>query len=251
MINWREKFRALTLHFLVTLGMAALAAAMIFLVWYPDPYQAMLGGLKFFLLISLCDLVLGPLISLVIYNSKKTRRQLIVDYSIVGAVQIAAFIYGVVSIANGRPVYVAFVDDRFEVVRAGDLDDKDLAAAKDPYRTLPTWGPRLIATQFPTDPKERDDLMMQALHGKDIFRFPSSYVPYESVKEEVKSKAKPLEALYKHHPAARQMVADANLKLPESELRWLPILGKSFWTVLVDANGGPPLAYLPIDPYDS
>jgi hypothetical protein len=251
MIAWREKFRAMSLHFLVTLAMAAAAAAVIFLVWFPDPFQAMLGGMKFFLLISLCDLVLGPLISLVIYNSKKSRRALIIDYSIVGAVQLAAFVYGVMSIAAARPVYVAFVVDRFEVVRAGDLDDKDLAAAKDPYRTRPKWGPVLIATEFASDPKVRDDQMWQAIGGKDIFRFPSSYVPYETVKEQVKSKAKPLELLYKHHPQAKQMVAEANLKLPESELRYLPILGKTFWTALVDANGGPPLAYLPIDPYDS
>jgi hypothetical protein len=42
MIAWREKFRAMSLHFLVTLAMAAVAAAMIFLVWFPDPFQAML-----------------------------------------------------------------------------------------------------------------------------------------------------------------------------------------------------------------
>lgn len=251
MIAWREKFRALSLHFLITLGMAAAAAALIFLVWYPDPFQSMLGGLKFFLLISACDLVLGPLISLIIYNSKKTRRQLIFDYSIVGIVQVAAFVYGVVSIANARPVYVAFVVDRFEVVRAGDLHDKDLAAAKDPYRTRPKWGPVLVATEFPADAKQRDALLNEAMFGKDIFRFPSTYVPYESVKEAVKSKARPLELLYKRHPQAKQMVADSKLKLPESQLRYLPILGKEFWTALVDADGGPPLAYLPIDPYDS
>jgi hypothetical protein len=87
--------------------------------------------------------------------------------------------------------------------------------------------------------------------GKDVHMFPRYYVPYEAVKEDVKRRAKPLEALYKQHPEARQLVADAKLALPESELRWLPILGKEFWTALVDANGGPPLAYLPLDPYDS
>ena len=44
---------------------------------------------------SVCDLALGPLISLVIYNSRKARRKLIIDYTIVGAVQIAALVYGV------------------------------------------------------------------------------------------------------------------------------------------------------------
>jgi hypothetical protein len=251
MIAWREKFRAMALHFLVTLAMAAAAAAVIFLVWFPDPFQAMLGGVKFFVLISVVDLVLGPLISLVIYNSKKPRRELIIDYTIVGIVQIAAFIYGIVAIEQARPVYIAFVVDRFEVVRAGDLSDEDLAAAKDPYRTLPMAGPVLIGTEFPTDPKLKDELLMSAIGGKDIHRYPSYYAPYATSQEKIKKQAQPLEVLYKRRPEAKQMVADAHLKLPESELRWVPILGKTFWTVLLDANGGPPLAYLPIDPYSS
>jgi hypothetical protein len=251
MIVWREKFRAVLLHFLVTLAIAAVAAAVIFFVWYPDPFQAMQGGTRFFLLISVCDVVLGPLISLVIYNSRKSRRELITDYSIVGLVQLAAFVYGVVAIANARPAYVAFALDRFEVVLADDLKDEDLLAAKDPYRTRPKWGPELVATQMPTDVKERNDLLFAGLQGRDIQTFPRYYVAYEAAREQIKRRAQPMEALYKHHPEARQLVADAKLAVPESELRWLPIRGRSFWTVLLDANGGPPLAYLPLDPYDS
>jgi hypothetical protein len=63
--------------------------------------------------------------------------------------------------------------------------------------------------------------------------------------------AKSLDVLYKRHPEAKQLVEHAELATPESQLRWLPIQGREFWTVLLDANGGPPLAYLPLDPYDS
>ncbi|WP_129648637.1 TfpX/TfpZ family type IV pilin accessory protein [Peristeroidobacter agariperforans] len=251
MIVWREKFRALLLHFLITAAVSAVAAAVIFFVWFPDPFQAMMGGTKLFLLISACDLVLGPLVSLVIYNSKKSRRALITDYSIVGVLQIAALVYGVLSIAEARPVYIAFVGDRFEVVVAGDLADENLQAGKAPYRTRPKWGPKLIATQKPTDVEEQNALLFSALAGTDIQVLPRYYVPYEAAKEQIKQRAKPMEALYKHHPEARQLVEDAKTGVPESELRWLPIRGQSFWTVLLDANGGPPLAYLPLDPYES
>jgi len=70
-INWRERFLAFAIHFLVTLAMGACAAALIFLVWFPDPYQTMVGGTKLFELVVICDLVLGPLISLVIYDRSK------------------------------------------------------------------------------------------------------------------------------------------------------------------------------------
>jgi hypothetical protein len=253
MIAWREKFRAVLLHFLVTLVMAAAAAALIFLVWYPDPFEAMLGGTRFFMLITTCDLVLGPLTSLIVYNSKKTRLALIFDYTIIGIVQLAAFVYGVMSISNARPAYIAFVKDRFEVVIAEDLADKDLLAAQDPYRTRPKWGPVLIGTRSPATREERNDLIFAAMEGgKDRQNFPHFYVPYEQVAEEVKQAASPLEQLYKHRPEARQLIAAEKLNVPEAQLRWLPIRGtRSFWTVLLDSNTGRPLAYIPVDPYES
>ncbi|HEY0942027.1 MAG TPA: TfpX/TfpZ family type IV pilin accessory protein [Steroidobacter sp.] len=253
MIVWREKFRAVLLHFMVTLVMALGAAGLIFLVWYPDPFQTMVGGTRFFLLICICDLVLGPLTSLIIYNSKKTRRALIFDYTVVGIVQLAAFVYGVVSIANARPVYVAWAKDRFEVVMAEDLDDEDLAAAQDPYRTRPKWGPVLIGTQRPSTSEERNDLLFAALErGKDIQNFPRYFVPYEQVTEQVKEASLPLDKLYKRRPEARAAIAAQHLNVPEEQLRWAPIHSpRMYWTVLVDGKSGELLCYLPVDPYDS
>jgi hypothetical protein len=252
MIVWREKFRAMLLHFLVTLAMAVAAAALIFLVWYPHPFEAMLGGTRFFVLITVCDLALGPLTSLIIYNSKKSRRELIFDYTVVGIVQLAAFVYGVMSIMNARPVYIAFVKDRFEVVISEDLADKDLQEAKDPYRSRPIWGPTLIGTQRPDTREDRNALVFAAMEGRDIQNFPRYYVPYEQVAEQVKKVAAPMAGLYKHHPEAKQLLADEKLGVPEAQLRWMPIRGtRSFWTVLIDGNTGKLLAYIPIDPYES
>jgi hypothetical protein len=251
MINWREKFRAVLLHFLVTLVMAVAAAALIFLVWYPHPFETMLGGTRFFLLICICDLVLGPLTSLIIYNSKKTRRALVFDYTVVGLVQLAAFIYGVYSITHARPVYIAFVKDRFEVVIAEDLKDEDLQAAEEPYRKRPMTGPVLIGTQRPTDREQINELVLSAMAGKDLQHFPRYYVPYEKIAEQVRQAAEPMEKLYKRHPEARGLIAERNLNVPDEQLRWLPIRGtRSFWTVLVDATTARVLTYIPIDPYE-
>lgn len=252
MIAWREKFRAVLLHFLVTLAMAVAAAALIFLAWYPDPFQTMLGGTKFFMLITVCDLVLGPLTSLIVYNSKKTRRALVFDYTVIGIVQLAAFVYGVMSISNARPIYVAFVKDRFEVVLAEDIADKDLQAAKNPYRTRPKWGPVLIGTQRPESREERNALVFASMEGKDLQNFPRYFVPYENSVSDIKQSALPIDVLEKRHPEARQLIVDEQLSTPEAQLRWLPVRGpKGFWTALLDANSGALLAYIPLDPYES
>ena len=251
MIVWREKLVATGIHFLVTLALAAFAATLIFLVWFPDPFQTMIGGTKLFMLVVGCDLVLGPLISLVIYNSRKSRRALITDYAIVGVVQIAALVYGVSILAGTRPVYVAFSKDRLEIVGAGDIQDAELAAAKTPlYRSLPLTGPRYVAIEVPA--KDQTDAMFQSLAGNEEHMRPRFYAPYESQLPQIRSHAKAIEELEKTHRDSKPLVeaARARITVPADRVRWLPVHhNKGFWTALIDTESGKPLEYVDLDPY--
>jgi len=248
-IVWREKIRAFLLHFTVTLAMAVAAAVMIFGVWFPPPFQTMLGGTKLFVLISSCDLVLGPLTSLIIYNSKKTRLALTFDYTVIGILQLTAFIFGIYSMAHARPIYVAYVDDHYEIVISDDIADKDLQAAQDPYRSRPKFGPRMVGTERPVAQADRNMLILASTDGKDRQHFPKFYVPYEKNLPAVQKHAKPLEELEKLRPQATQMIEEARLDLPRERVRWLSVRlpNGSFWTTLLDERTGRILEYLPVD----
>lgn len=251
MIVWREKLVAMAIHFAVTAVFAGIAAALIFLVWFPAPFHTMIGGTELFLLVVGCDLALGPLLSLVIYNSRKSRRELITDYTIVGIVQIAALVYGVYIVAGTRPVAVAFARDRIEIVSARDIPDDELAAARDPqYATLPWTGPRYVNVFI--SPADEQEAMFAALSGKEEMTRPRFYQPYETALPEIRQRAATLEDLLAKHPEARPKVeaavADANV--PRERLRWLPVRHqKGFWTALIDTDTGRPAGYVDLDPY--
>jgi hypothetical protein len=247
-IVWREKARAFAIHFLVTLTLCAAAAALVFLVWFPDPFQKMLGGTKLFEVLVACDLGLGPLTSFVIYNSRKSRRELLFDYSVIGIIQLAAFSYGLYAVANTRPAYVVFAKDRIEVVSAAEIEDADLAKGAAGYRTRPMLGPELVGIQEPADPKEREQVLISAFAGRDYPVLPAYYVPYERSLPQVKQRAMPVSVLEKRHPAAATLVA--KLDIPADKLVWLPAKHrKGFWTVLLDPDTGRPVYWLPLDPY--
>ena len=246
MTLWREKTAAFAVHFLITLALSAVAAALVFLMWFPDPFQAMLGGTRLFEIIVMCDLGLGPLTSFIIYNSKKSRRALVFDYTVVGIVQLSAFIYGLYAVANTRPVYIVSVGDRIEVVSASEIEDADLAQGAEGYRTRPLWGPQFVSIQEPADPKEREEVMFASLAGKDYPVLPKYYVPYEKGLPELERRSLPVSVLEKRHPEAKPLVAEADAQ----RLVWLPVRhSKGFWTVLLDPETGRPLHWLPIDPY--
>lgn len=251
MIAWREKAAAFGVHFLVTLVLSAGAAALVFLAWFPDPFQKMLGGTTLFEIMVLCDLGLGPLSSFIVYNSKKSRRALLFDYTVIAVIQLAAFIYGVYAVANNRPAYIVFVGDRFEVIPAGAIDDADLARGGD-YNKRTNWGPQLVAIREPEDIEERNKMLFSGLGGKDYSVLPEYYVPYEQGLPELKRRAKPLRDLERRHQEAKPLLASAvaELQVPVERLLWMPVMHKSgFWTVLLDSDTGQPVSWLPIDPY--
>lgn len=252
MIAWREKVRAFAIHFLATLTLTACAATLVFLVWFPDPFARMLGGTKLFQVLVMCDLGLGPLTSFIIYNSKKSRRELIFDYSVIGTLQLAAFAYGLYAVANIRPAYVAFVVDRLEVVSAGEIDDTDLAQGAEGYRSRPKWGPQFVAIKEPDDAQERQKVLFSSLEGKDYGVLPHYYVPYDQALPQLKKHSLPISALEKRHADAKPLVAEAAAQLQTSvdKLVWLPVKHrKGFWTVLLDPQTQRPVYWLPLDPY--
>jgi hypothetical protein len=249
-INWRERFIAAGVHLLITVAVAALAAAVIFFVWFPGDFAQMSGGLKLFLIVVGVDIGLGPLISLVIYSSAKARRQLVIDYSIVGAVQLAALLYGTFTVAVSRPVFVAFAHDRFEIVSAIELDDADLAMGTAPrFRTRSWTGPRFVNVELPTDAKERNEVLAASLEGKDAHLMPRYYRSYEQAHAGIDARAQSLDTLLKNDEidpaAAEAIIGDSGV--PREELRWLLVHHRfGFSAALIDRRTRQPVAYVPM-----
>ena len=251
MILWREKFRAFAIHFATTLLVSALAAALIFLVWYPAPFATMIGGFKLFLLVSGTDLALGPLCSLVVYDSRKSRRALWFDYTVIGLIQVGALAYGVYSVSQNRPAFVAFVKDRIEVIAAGEIAERDLLEAKGSKYSAPSLlGPIMVATLVKRE--DRNDALWAGLEGRDVGVRPKFYVDYESQIGAVKQHLKPLSALQDRRPEFDQVISQSlrELNRPATDFGWLPVKHtRGFWTALVDRKTGYPVQYVPIDPY--
>lgn len=251
MINWRERFVAFSIHFVATLGIAAIAAALIFLLWFPHPYETMVGGTELFMLVVGCDLVLGPLISLVIYNTQKPRSKLILDYTIVGVLQVAAMAYGVFIVAGTRPVYVAFNRDRLEVVTARDIDDSELALARDArFATLPWNGPRLVYIKVPRE--DQQDALLQSVAGREEHQRPKFFAPYEEGLADIRKRARPVSRIVAKFPDTRPQfdAALAEVRIPPERIGALPVRHRNgFWTALIDTETGIPVRYVPVDPY--
>ena len=122
----RNRYSASGLHFLFSLSVFTLFVGILLLFWYPNPYFSASGGWQGLRLVAVVDLVLGPLITLVIFNPSKSRRELSIDIGVVLLIQILALLWGVKAVYEQRPVAVVFLDTSFYTVPAAAINAQNI-----------------------------------------------------------------------------------------------------------------------------
>lgn len=244
----RRRARAAGWHLLICVAIAAIAAALVFLLWYPGDYRLLSGGRNLFLLIVSVDIVLGPLLTFVVFDLKKGWPHLRKDLAIIGALQLAALAYGLHTVYEARPIATVFEVDRFRVVAANQVRTSELSSALPQYQRLPLTGPWLLSVRRARPGLENAEALFMALEGTDTSQRPSFWLPYDGAKAEALAKARPLSALLARYPDRRTQIQQKlrDLSLEESGTRFLPVIARGDWVALLDSTGVV-AGYLPLD----
>jgi len=245
------RWKAAAIHLSISAAIGLFSALLIFFVWYPSPYGQALGAQQLVLLLLGVDVILGPLLTLVVFKSGK--KSLRFDLAIIALLQVCAFSYGMSVVVRARPAFVVSVVDQFVLVGANDLDPADLAQGSKPaFQYVPWNGPMIVGSQIPTEFQAHTDLLFSGLAGKDIEKFPKLYVDYAGAAPGVLAHAKSLDELIGKHPPV-QPVVDEWLTAHHREatsISWVPLKTRRvFMTMLLDSTSGQPIDALPIDPW--
>lgn len=239
------KIRAFIIHFFISFAIAGGATAAVFL-WFPGAYLQLAGGGRLLLLLMAVDIILGPCLTFIVYHRKKTRKEIFIDFSIIGALQMAALIYGMWSAYLARPVYLVFEYQRMAVVTAVDVPQDELAKAPVEWRSLPKAGPQLLSLRRFNNEKEEYDSVISAIAGQPQAAQPELWQPYEAARTEIIRVAKPLSALdISTVSASRLSKLVTESKIGTDQLKYLPLIGrKGDWIVLIDGTSAEPKGML-------
>jgi hypothetical protein len=181
------RFRAAAIHFAICALVGVILLALFWFVWYPSPLFKAVGGDEIFLMLLAVDVVLGPLLTLVVFRAGK--KSLKFDLAVIGLVQVLALSYGVWTLLIGRPVYIAGLGAKFAVVQANEVEAAELATAN---KSLPWWGPQWVGTKQAADKAERERIMFSSLGGADYGHFPQHHVLLQTMRDELLKEAKPI-----------------------------------------------------------
>ncbi|MCF6319228.1 MAG: hypothetical protein L3J83_08125 [Proteobacteria bacterium] len=105
------KVKAALIHTLISICVISLFAIIVFFIWYPKPFAAISGVIEPLKLLILIDVIIGPLLTFVVY--KKNKKYLKLDLTLIALMQIAALFYGAYTIYNGRPSMVVMHNGEF------------------------------------------------------------------------------------------------------------------------------------------
>lgn len=149
--------------FLVHLGISTLLyVVLLYLIvfhWYPQPYFAADGGWEGVQIITGVDLVLGPVLTLIVFNRRKPELKR--DLAIIGCLQLIALVWGTWLVYGQRTAAVVFASARFSTLSAEQVVDAGERAMQ--LVAESTTRPPYLMVPIPADKKEYTKLVGQAM----------------------------------------------------------------------------------------
>lgn len=218
-------------HLSISLIIALLVIGLVFFVWYPSPLAQAVGVTHIFLMLLAIDVIIGPVLGLLVY--KEGKKSLKFDLTVIIFLQLTALCYGIYSIEQGRPAWLVYNVDRFELVRKNEIVDQNINQAKPQFQQLSWLKPQFVATEFAKNTQQRsDDMFAEVLGGISLAQRPERYVELSKAKKQMQQRAQKLELLQQYNN--KTDVKKILTKYPQATA-FLPLKASAVdMTVLID-----------------
>jgi hypothetical protein len=235
------RLRACLIHVIVSLLGIVTLLGLVLLFWYPAPLSDYEGAWTPLRILIVVDLVIGPLLTLLVY--KPGKKGLIFDMILITLLKVGALAYGTHVLWSQRPMVMVFAVDAYYVVGAGDLAGRDIPEAL--WRDRPLAGPLPVYGEPITDPEYQLKVMLEG--APDMHLLPSQYRPANANMPAIHSRHSDLLALSAHRPLIAEAIAGLDPSLLSDTLA-LPVHGRQrSGTVLIHRETGWPVRYLDLD----
>lgn len=248
----QEAVRAGLVHLFASAIVAVVCGVLVFGLWYPHPYSELTGGRTLFIVLVAVDVVCGPLLTMVVFDRRKPRTELRRDIALIVLLQLTALGYGLASVLEARPVYLAYEGDRFRVVTLAEVDPQAVSEAPKGLQSFGWTGPELLGVRLlqPGDPEYLRSVQL-ALEGVHPALRPSRWVPYTEQVPDVLRHLRPVSLLKERHPQLKELIERtlARASLDAAQAGFLPVVSRhgGDWVVLVSRKDGRPVGFLQVD----
>lgn len=177
------RIKATLLHFALSIILVTLTISAIVYFWYPLKYIGITHFKNIAVLIISIDLVLGPLLTFVVFNPNK--KSLRYDLAIIVAIQLSALGYGAYALYETHPLYVTYSQGGFKLINAKDVQPED--ALYPEYNISKLQSAKLAYVEYPNDLKSALSVAVaeKVKGARKIEQRIEYYKPYLDNKEKI------------------------------------------------------------------
>lgn len=219
-------------HFFLSLIIACIAISIIFLLWYPSSLAKAAGVTDVFFIMLVVDVIIGPLLGLFIY--KEGKKTLKFDLAVIILIQLSAFVYGFYSVAQGRPAWIVYSVDRFQLIRNNEIALLPNVKVKAEYQDTSWLGPQYAAVKLSDNKQQKERDLFNAVFGLTLAQQPNRYIPFKQARLDLVKNALNLNDLKNYND--HQKVESVLLKYPQANA-WLPLKANALdMVVLINKN---------------
>lgn len=186
------RLEAFVIHLALSLVVVGLLVGLMMWRWFPGELFWLDGGVQGLYIVAAVDLVLGPLLTLMLF--KRGKPKLWIDLSLIAALQIGALAYGVATTWQQRTVAIVLADRQLMSVsadahRAANRQLEALGSEPRSIGELSDDRPALLATPAP-DRESFGRYLEQLLNGwPEPHERSDQYLPLRSRLDDVEAAA--------------------------------------------------------------
>ncbi len=205
MIQSMTRWHAFGIHLAISGALLSLLLAVIMLVWYPGILFSVDGGWTGLRIVIGVDLVMGPLMTLVVFKVGKPGLKF--DLTCIGIFQLSCMAAGMWIVYDERPLALVLAYDTFYSLASDEFVDfeRDVSVLD----SIPGAWPKLIYTELPDDEIQADIIAIRGQFiGDPLFIQTERYQPLPATETS---------AVFRRESTVRDSVSD-NLRaqLPDN-----------------------------------
>ena len=240
----KNKLKASLIHFMLSVILVGLTVGSIIFFFFPSLFIGVTDFKAVASIIISVDLILGPLLTFVVY--KKNKKSLKLDLTVIATIQLTALIYGAYSLYLIHPVYVTFNIDRFTLVSAKNAEPE--TAKLDEFKVSKLTTAKFAYAKTPSNPEEQSDLLFSIADKGDLDMREEYYEPIKNNLSEILAKSLDPRLILKEKNTGKFL---ANNKNDIDRYAFLPLtyLDKDA-VIVIDKKTAEPIATLDIDPWN-
>ncbi|MBT8130373.1 MAG: hypothetical protein KJP10_10290 [Gammaproteobacteria bacterium] len=169
--------QAFLTHLIISLAIFFVLLYLIVFQWYPSYYFHVDGGYRGIATIFFVDVVLGPLLTLLVFKPGKPGLKF--DMAVIIMLQVVALYWGIKSVYMERPMLTVFYNGKFSCLSYSETSDFDLERLS----LNDIRQPLLAVLPRPNTYTEYQEMMLEAFKksSAEIYMFSEKLLPMDAV----------------------------------------------------------------------